>query len=121
MNAFGNVNDSTGKCQVKYIDEGDHVSKVFYQYSQIGINLLLIGTAGGKNLSFGTNVQGSQTQNFDFSKDAYMFFGFAGTWMNDQAMTLNSLGVVRYDFACVEKERFALKTGTFTWGVNEKG
>ena len=50
-----------------------------------------------------------------------MFFGFAGTWMNDQDKTLNSLGVVRYDFSCVEKERFALKTGTFTWGVNAKG
>ena len=33
MHAFGNTNDSTGKCQVKYIEEGDHVKKVFYQYT----------------------------------------------------------------------------------------
>ena len=61
MHELGTVNDATGICQVKYIDEGDWINKVAYQYSRIGINLLLISTNGGKSLNFGKAIAGAST------------------------------------------------------------
>ena len=87
------------------------------KYDELGVLKVWLTTKNGKDAQYGRDRLGSQTVPIQFGQDGFMMFGFIGrerTLVNEE---LTSLGVVQYNYQCVQLEREKMND-RFTWGFD---
>ena len=100
LNEIGTISEN---CKVIDLVEGDSVKQVSIYYST-NIDQLTIKTIKGSETSIGKLSADSSVKDYDFDLDNYRFFGLLGT----ESVNVNSLGVIRYNFGCLEAAKDAM-------------
>ena len=111
---MGTVTGKTGHCSDLELYQGDLIVQVKINY-KFFVDQLMVKTKKGVTRTFGKIRPDGNSKEFNFDEESYRLFGFRAV---NSTINVESLGIIRYNYACLEKLKLDLGD-SFTWsGAN---
>lgn len=118
----GNLDQTMARCENIYVQQDDNISALNYRYDSNGIKNMQVVT-NDKDVTYGGEPGDDEAQiTGSYSIEGSAFYGFDGreeTVPPSKTPSLTALGLISYDYSCVEDEQARLGE-KFVWGEVSK-